>query len=105
MLAPNEPRVDIEHVVRQARREQHQRLFQIFSRQGANEIQVASVARWEEHLRMLTVLDRKCLDLSEMLEQLSETPPETVHENISQELQGVGGAEVNRRVLVQECCT
>ena len=32
----------------------------------------ASVARWEEHLRMLTVLERKCLDLSEAIEQLSE---------------------------------
>ena len=35
VLAPNEPRVDIDHIARQARGEQHQRLFQIFSRQGA----------------------------------------------------------------------
>ena len=72
VLAPCEPRVDIDHIARQARGEQRQRLFQIFSRQGAKGILVASVARWEEHLRMLTVLERKCLDLSEAIEQLSE---------------------------------
>ena len=64
VFAPNEPRVDINHIARQARGEQHQRLFQIFSRQGAKEILVASVARCEQHLRMLIVLERKCLDLS-----------------------------------------
>ena len=54
VLAPNEPRVDVEHIVRQARGEQHQRLFQIFSRQGAKDMPVASVSRWQEHLRMLS---------------------------------------------------
>ena len=34
----------IEHTVRQARVEKHKKLFQIFSRQGAKEIMVASVA-------------------------------------------------------------
>ena len=32
VLAPSEPRVDIDHMARQARGEQHERLFQIFSR-------------------------------------------------------------------------
>ena len=72
VLAPNEPSVDIEHIVRQTRSEKHKRLFQTLSRQGAKEILVASVARWEEHLRMLTVQERECLDLSEAIEQLSE---------------------------------
>ena len=71
-LAPSEPRVDIDHTSRQARGEQSQGLFLIFSRQGATEILVACVARWEEHLRMLIVLERKCTDLSEANEQLSE---------------------------------
>ena len=31
VLAPKEPRVDIDHIARQAGGEQHQRLFQIFS--------------------------------------------------------------------------
>ena len=33
---------------------------------------IASVARWEENLRMLIVLERECLDLGEATEQLSE---------------------------------
>ena len=45
VLAPNEPNIDIEHIVRQARGEKHQRLIQVFSRQGAKEILVAIVAR------------------------------------------------------------
>ena len=41
VLAPNEPRVDTDHIARQARGAQHQRWwFQIFSRQGAKEILV-----------------------------------------------------------------
>ena len=59
----------MEHIVRQARGEKHQRLIQIFSRQGAKELLVASVARWEEHLRMLMVLERRCLELSDAVEQ------------------------------------
>ena len=52
VLSPNEPSVNIVRVARQARSEKKQRkLFQIFSRQGANEILVACMARWEEHLR------------------------------------------------------
>ena len=74
VIAPNEPRCcqHIEHIARQASGEPHQRLFQIFSRQGAKEILVASVERWEEHPRMLKVLERECLDFSEAIEQLSE---------------------------------
>ena len=30
------------------------------------------MARWEEHLRLLIVLERKCLDLGEATGQLSE---------------------------------
>ena len=33
---------------------------------------VASVARWEEHLRMLIVLERECLELKEEIEHMSE---------------------------------
>ena len=46
--------------------------FQIFSRQGANEILVASAARWEEHLGLRLVLERECLELNEATEHLSE---------------------------------
>ena len=49
-----------------------QKMFQIFSRQGSQEILVASIPRWEEHLKMLMILERECLDLSEAIRQLSE---------------------------------
>ena len=67
--APNESTVDIEHIVMKARGENNQRLFRVFSRQGAKEILVASVARWEEHLRMLIYLERKCQELDETVGQ------------------------------------
>ena len=57
-MSPNEPSVDIVRIVKQARSEKHKKLFQIFSRKGAKEIPVASLVRWEEHLRMLKVLER-----------------------------------------------
>ena len=44
-------------IARQARSEKSKKLFQIF-RQGANEALIASMARWEEHLGMLVVLER-----------------------------------------------
>ena len=47
--APNELDVDTEHIVMQAGGEKHQRLFQVFSRQEAEDIRVAGVARREEH--------------------------------------------------------
>ena len=74
VLSPHEPSVHTERIARQARCEKRKKLLQIFSRQGANEIPVASVARWEEHLRMLIVLGRECLELREEFEHLSEKP-------------------------------
>ena len=47
-------------------------MLQIFSRQGAPEIMVASMARWKKHLRLLIVLEREGLDFSEAIEHLSE---------------------------------
>ena len=69
VLSPNEPNVNMEHIVRQARSE---KMFQIFSRQGAREILVANMARWEEHLAVLMIRERESLDLSEAIKQLSE---------------------------------
>ena len=72
VLAPNEPSIDIEHIVMQARGEGHQRLLQAFSRQGANKILVASVARLEEHQRVLIILEQKRQELCQPFEQTSE---------------------------------
>ena len=57
MLAPNEPTIDIEHIVMQARGEGQQRLFLVFNRQGANETLVASRARLEEYQTVLVILE------------------------------------------------
>ena len=67
VLAPNEPIVDIMHNVMQARGEGHQRLFQAFNLQGAEELLVGSLARWEEHQRMLTILEQQCQELSQAI--------------------------------------
>ena len=71
-LAPNEPEADMGHIVVQARGEEHQRLFQVFSRQGAQAILVASVARWEKYQKMLIFLEQTCQELCQTVEQMSE---------------------------------
>ena len=52
VLSPDESSVSTVHIARQARSERNKKLFQIF-RQGANEVLIASMARWEEHLEGL----------------------------------------------------
>ena len=44
----------------------------IFPADTENEILVTSMARWEEHLRMLVVSERECLALTEEVEHLNE---------------------------------
>ena len=61
VLAPNETDV----IVMQARDEKHQRLFQVFSGQGAKEV-------LEEHQRMLIFLEQKCQEICQTVEQRSE---------------------------------
>ena len=91
-------------IARQARGEKNKKLFQIFSRQAVNDVFVTSMARWEEHLRMLVVLERECLALREEVEHLNEkqevlatlmeggkmslqkVAPENYHEKIFEEL-------------------
>ena len=42
-------------------------LFPIF-RQGANDVLIAGLARWEEQLKALAVLERHCVALKEEVE-------------------------------------
>ena len=72
VMPPNEPSVTIERIARQARSGKRKKLFQIFSRQGTNEILVASMERWEEYLRMFIVLERECMELKGAIGLLSE---------------------------------
>ena len=71
VLSPDKSSVSTVRIARQARSEKSEKLFQIF-RQGANEVLIASMARWEEHLKRLVVLERHCLALREGVEHLSE---------------------------------
>ena len=58
-------------IARQARSEKNKKLFQMF-RQGSNEVLIASMARWVEHLRGLVVLERHCLALREEVKHFNE---------------------------------
>ena len=42
-----------------ARGEQQQRLFQTFSQQGTSDFLVATVAKWDEHERILVIHEQK----------------------------------------------
>ena len=71
ILSPDDSNVSIVRIAREARSAKSKKLFQIF-RQGANEVFIASMARWEEHLRGFVVLERHCLALREEVEQSNE---------------------------------
>ena len=71
VLSPDESSVNKVRIARQARSEKSKKLFQIF-RQGANEVLIAILPRWEEELKGLVVLERHCLALREEVEYSSE---------------------------------
>ena len=100
-------------IARQTRSEKSKKLFQIF-RQGATEVLIASMARCEDHLKMMVVLERECLALKEKVEHLNgrqevlatlmegkmsvqKVDPEDFQRQIFQELKD-GGAEDKRSV-------
>ena len=56
-MSPNESSVNIVRIARQARNEKGKKLFALFS-QGENEVVLAGMARWEEELKGLVVLER-----------------------------------------------
>ena len=60
VLSPDESSVNTVRIARQVRSQKYKRLFQMF-RKGANEVLIASVARWEEHMKGLVGLERHCL--------------------------------------------
>ena len=68
VLSPNEPSVNVVRIAKQARSEKSEKLFQIFSRRGANEMRVASMARFES-----VECAGECIPgLREQVEHLSE---------------------------------
>ena len=62
-----ESKMNIVNIALHARNGRWKKLFLIF-RQGENEVLIASQARWDEHLKGLVVLDRRCQTLREEVE-------------------------------------
>ena len=46
--------------------------FQTFSHQEISEFLIASVARWDEHGRMLAVHEQKCQELSQIVKVIAK---------------------------------
>ena len=86
VLSPDESSVNEVRIARQARGENSKKLFQIF-RQGANEVFIASMARWEEQLKGLVVLEWHCLALKGKM-NMQKTAPEDLQRQIFEELEG-----------------
>ena len=72
LIGPDESDVDIRHITASARGEKQQRLLHTFSQQGVSQFMVASVARWDEHARMLMIHEQKCKEPSQTVEHMSE---------------------------------
>ena len=58
-------------IAKKARNEGGQKLFET-SRQGENEVYIASLARWDTQTKCLAELDRRCQDLMQEVKLLSE---------------------------------
>ena len=61
----------IMQIATQARKEGCQKFFEIF-RQGEDEVYIASLGRWDTPLKGLVELERRCQDLTQEVQLLSE---------------------------------
>ena len=68
---PEEAGFSVMQIAQQARNERGQKLFGIF-RQGENDVYIAKLARWHTQLKGLVELERRCQDLMQEVQQLSE---------------------------------
>ena len=68
--SPEEAGISIMQIAKQARNERGQKLFHIF-RQEENVVYIASVARWDTHLKGLVELERRCQERMQEVELLS----------------------------------
>ena len=58
-------------IAKQARKEGRQKFFRIF-KQEENELYIASSAKWHTQLKGLVELEKRCLDLMQEVELLSD---------------------------------
>ena len=63
--------ISVMQIAKQARNERRQKLFQIF-RQEENAVYIASLALWDAQLKGLVELERRCQELMQEVELLSE---------------------------------
>ena len=68
---PEEEGFSIMQIAQQARNDKGQKIFETF-RQGADELYIASLARWDTQLKGLAELERRCQDMIQEVELLSE---------------------------------
>ena len=72
VLSPDESSVSTVRIARQARSERNKEFCFRFSEKEQTSVFIDSMARWEEHLKRLVVLERHCLALREEVEHLNE---------------------------------
>ena len=83
--------VDIWYLALHARGEQQQRLFHTFSQKGTSDFLVATVARWDEHEKMLVSLEQKCQEHRQAVEPIGERQSEEFQKQIFQEIKELEG--------------
>ena len=71
MESLEEAGISIMQIAKQSRNDRGQKLFEIF-RQGENEVYMASLARWDTQLKGLVELERRCQELMQEVNLLSE---------------------------------
>ena len=69
--SPEEADISITQIAKQAGNERDKKLFQIF-RQEENAVYLTSLARWDTQQKGLVVLGRRCSEVREEVEFLSE---------------------------------
>ena len=71
METPEEKGISIMQIAKQARQEEGEKLFHIF-KEEEDEVYIASWARWDIQLEGWVELERRCLDLMQEVELLSD---------------------------------
>ena len=69
---PEEAGISFMQIAKQSRNERGPKIFQIFG-QEENEVYIASLARWDTHLKGLVELERRCQELTQEVKLSSET--------------------------------
>ena len=72
LLGPDELGVDFRYIALHAKSERQQGLFCTYSQKGTSDFWVVSAERCDEHERMLVMHEKRCQELCQATEQMSE---------------------------------